>query len=48
MRQHFGLIAQIEQRSADRAFVGMIGLGSISQPTGLKSPSTWSLGSCTA
>src|ERR1700716_196307 len=33
-------------------FVEMIGLGSISQPTGLKSASTWSLGSgpvpCTA
>src|ERR1700737_1278729 len=32
MRQHLGLIAQVEQRSADRAFVEMIGLGS----TGLK------------
>jgi hypothetical protein len=36
MRQHLGLIAHVEQRSADRAFVEMIGLGSISQPTGLK------------
>jgi len=48
MRQHLGLIAHVEQRSADRAFVEMIGLGSISQPTGLKSASSWSLGSCTA
>ena len=38
MRQHLGLIAHVEQRSADRAFVEMIGLGSISQPTGLKAP----------
>ena len=48
MRQHLGLIAHVEQRSADRAFVEMIGLGSISQPTGLKSASTWTLGSGTA
>ncbi len=48
MRQHLGLIAQVEQRPADRAFVEMIGLGSISQPTGLKSASTWSSGSGTA
>jgi hypothetical protein len=48
MRQHLGFIAHVEQRSGDRAFVEMIGLGSISQPTGLKSASTWSLGSGTA
>jgi hypothetical protein len=48
MRQHLGLIAHAEQRSEDRAFVEMIGLGSISQPTGLKSASTWCLGSGTA
>jgi len=36
MRQHLGLIAHVEQRSADRAFVEMIGLGSISQPPGSK------------
>jgi hypothetical protein len=48
MRQHLGLIAHVEQRCADRTFVEMIGLGSISQPTGLKSASTWSLGSGTA
>ena len=36
MRQHLGLIAHVEQRSADRVFVEIIGLGSISQPTGLK------------
>jgi hypothetical protein len=38
-REHapaFGLDRACEQRSADRAFVEMIGLGSISQPTGLK------------
>jgi hypothetical protein len=48
MRQHLGLIAHVEQRPADRAFVEMIGPGSISQPTELKSASTWSLGSDTA
>jgi hypothetical protein len=48
MCQHLGLIAQVEQRSAHRPFVEMIDLGSISQPTGLKSASTWSLGSGTA
>jgi hypothetical protein len=39
-REHapaFGLDRACAQRSADRAFVEMIGLGSISQPTGLKS-----------
>jgi hypothetical protein len=43
MHQHLGLIAHVEQRSADRAFVEMIGLGSISQPTGLKAhrPGAW-------
>jgi hypothetical protein len=34
-RQHLGYIAHVEQRSADRAFVEMIGLGSILQPTRL-------------
>ena len=36
MRQHLGLIAHVEQRSADGVFVEMIALGSISQPPGSK------------
>jgi hypothetical protein len=48
MRQHLGLIAHVEQRSADRTFVEMISLGSISQPTRLKSASTWSKGTARA
>jgi hypothetical protein len=49
MRQHLGLMAQVEHPfRGDRALFEMIGLGSISQPTGLRSASTWSLGSCTA
>jgi hypothetical protein len=49
MRQHLGWIAMSSNAPhADRAFFEMIGLGSISQLTGLKSASTWSLGSGTA
>jgi hypothetical protein len=48
MRQHLGWIAHASNAPQTGAFVEMIGLGSISRPTGLKSASTWSLGSGTA